>query len=415
MRLISRRARGGLSPGEVNIACREHKANPYPFYARLRAEAPVHPVRLPDGQMAWLITRYDDVAAVLKDERLAKDKLNAQTPGQLARRPWVPAVLAPLARNMLDLDPPDHTRLRALVHRAFSPRLVEQMRPRVEALTAGLLDAALRGRRVDLIRDYALPIPATIIAEMLGVPAADRHRFHRWSSAIVSGTSSAWGKVRAIPHAWLFLRYIRELVRARRPAPRDDLLGALLKAEEAGDKLSEDELVAMVFLLLVAGHETTANLIGNGALALMDHPDQMQRLRDDPGLIRLAVEELSRYDSPVETATDRFARQDVTIAGVTVPRGSLVVAVIASANRDEQRFPDPDTLDLTREPNQHLAFGLGIHSCPGAALARLEAHVAINTLLSRAPGLRLAVPRSALLWRRGRVVRGLEALPVVLR
>jgi cytochrome P450 PksS len=415
MGLIYQLTRRGRSPGGVNIAGRDHKANPYPFYARLRAESPVHPVRLPDGQTALLVTRYDDVAAVLKDERLAKDKLNAQTPGQLARRPWVPAVFAPLARNMLDLDPPDHTRLRAMVQRTFSPRLVERMRPRVEALTADLLDAALRRRRVDLIRDYALPIPATIIAEMLGVPAADRHRFHRWSSAIVSGTSSARGKLWAIPNAWLFLRYIRELVRARRAAPRDDLLGALLTAEEAGDTLSEDELVAMVFLLLVAGHETTANLIGNGSLALMEHPDQLRRLRDDPDLIRPAVEELSRYDSPVETATDRFARQDVTIAGVTVPQGSLIVAVIASANRDEDHFPDPDTLDLTREPNQHLAFGLGIHFCPGAALARLEAHVAINALLSLAPGLRLAVPRSALLWRRGRVVRGLEALPVVLR
>jgi cytochrome P450 PksS len=220
--------------------------------------------------------------------------------------------------------------------------------------------------------------------------------------------------LRAILPAWLFLRYVRRLVRMKRAAPGDDLLSELVRAEDAGDRLSEDELVAMVFLLLVAGHETTVNLIGNGTLALLEHPEQLERLRDDPGLIRPAVEELLRYDGPVETATERFAREDVTVAGVTIPQGSLVLAVLASANRDERQFPDPDRLDLTREPNRHLSFGLGIHFCLGAPLARLEAQVAINALLRRAPGLRLAAPRSALLWRRGLILRGLEALPVIV-
>jgi cytochrome P450 PksS len=398
--------------GAVNIASPAFKANPYPFYARLRAEAPVHRVTLPDGQEAWLITRYDDVAAALKDERLAKDKLNALSPGQVARQPWVPAMFRPLTRNMLDLDPPDHTRLRALVSKAFTPRLVEQMRPRIEAITSALLDAVQGRGRMDLIRDYALPLPATVIAEMLGVPAADRHKFHRWSSAMLSSTASGWGMLRAIPSAWQFLRYLRALIRAHRAGPRDDLLSELVRADEAGEKLSEDELLAMAFLLLVAGHETTVNLIGNGTLALLEHPDQMRRLRDDPGLIRPAVEELLRYYSPVETATERYARDDVTVAGVTIPQGSLVFAVIASANRDDRQFADPDRLDLAREPNRHLAFGQGIHFCLGAPLARLEGQVAISTLLRRLQELRLAVPPGALRWRGGLVLRGLQKLPV---
>src|SRR5262245_34662319 len=305
---------------KVNIASPEFKANPYPFYARLRAEAPVHPVPLPDGRTAWLITRYDDVAAALRDERFAKDPLNALTPEQLGRQPWMPGFFKPLTRNMLDVDAPDHTRLRGLVSKAFTPRLVEQMRPRVQALTDHLLDRA-RGRgRIDLIRDYAQPLPTTIIAEMLGVPAADRRRFQRWSNTLIIAGSSRWGVFLAIPAVWMFLRYTRGLIKARRAQPRDDLVSALAQAEEAGRQLSEDELVAMVVLLLVAGHETTVNLIGNGMLALLEHPDQLEKLRDDPALIRPAVEELLRFGSPVETGTERYAREDVTVAGVKIGR-----------------------------------------------------------------------------------------------
>jgi cytochrome P450 len=397
---------------DVDIASPSHKANPYPFYAHLRAESPVHRVTLPGRQAAWLITRYDDVAAALKDERLVKDKLAAMTTEQAAKQPWVPRLFRPLMRNMLDLDPPDHTRLRALVHRSFTPRLVERMRGRVQSLADDLLDAARGLGSMDLIRDYALPIPTTIIAELLGVPDADRHRFHRWSRSIVSATPSGWGMMKAIPSVLAFLRYIRRLVAARRDQPRDDLVGALVQAEEAGERLSEDELVAMVFLLLVAGHETTVNLIGNGTLALLENPDQAERLRGDPTLLKSAVEELLRYDSPLETATERYAREDVTMAGVTIPRGGLVYAVLASANRDERQFPNPDVLDIAREPNRHLSFGLGPHFCLGAPLARLEGQVAIGTLLNLLPDLRLSVPPESLRWRRGLVLRGLEALPV---
>jgi cytochrome P450 PksS len=399
---------------EVDLVSPEFKADPYPFFARLRETAPVSRVTLPGRQTAWLITRYDDVAAALKDGRFAKDRNNALTPDQAARQPWVPKMFRPLTRNMLDLDPPDHTRLRGLVQKAFTPRLVERMRERVASLTGELLDAALRRGRVDLIRDYALPIPTTIIAEMLGVPAGDRHRFHRWSEVIVATSPSGLGMAKAIPSVFFFLRYIRRLVRARRAEPRDDLVSALAQAEEAGDQLSEDELLAMIFLLLVAGHETTVNLIGNGALALMKHPGQMERLRGDPSLAKSAVEELLRYESPLATATERFAREDIPIGGVVIPRGEMVYAVLASANRDPRQFPDPDTLDVAREPNRHLAFGLGIHYCLGAPLARLEGEIAITALLRRAPGLRLSVQPGELRWRRGLVLRGLESLPVIL-
>jgi cytochrome P450 PksS len=404
-----------VRPEAANIASPSFKANPYPFYARLRAEAPVYRITLPTREQAWLVTRYDDVATVLKDERFAKDTANALTPEQAARQPWFRKIFKAIRRNLLDLDPPDHTRLRALVSKAFTPRLVEQMRERVLALTNELLDHVQNRGHMDLIRDYALPLPATIIAEMLGVPVADRHRFHRWSKALIAAASSTWGLVKAVPSVWAFMRYIRKIIKVRRADPRDDLLSALTRAEEAGDTMSEDELVAMVFLLLVAGHETTVNLIGNGTLALLQHPHQWDRLRRDPALIKPAVEELLRYASPVETATERYARTDVTIADVTIARGEMVFAVIASANRDERQFPDPDVLDITREPNRHLSFGLGAHFCLGASLARLEGQVAITTLLRRAPDLQPAVAPERLRWRRGLVLRGLEALPVAFR
>jgi len=396
----------------VNIASPEFKANPYPYYARLRDHAPVCRVTLPTREEAWLVTRYDDVALVLRDERFAKDTASALTPAQIARRPWFRKVFASLNRNMLSRDAPDHPRLRALVQQAFTPRLIEQMRPRVEGLTEALLDNVQDQGRMDLIRDYALPLPTTIIAEMLGVPAADRHAFHHWSNALMAAAASTGRMWRAVPNAWALMRYIRKIVKQRRANPRDDLVSALARAEEGGATLSEDELLAMVFLLLVAGHETTVNLIGNGTLALLQHPDQRLRLQSDPALIKPAVEELLRYSSPVEMATERYTREDVTLAGVTIPRGEVVFAVLGSANRDDRQFPDPDALDLTREPNRHLSFGLGAHFCLGASLARLEGQIAISTLLRRFPDLRLAVAPEELRWRRGLLLRGLESLPV---
>jgi cytochrome P450 len=397
---------------EINLNSSVFKANPFPFYTQLRNEAPVCRVSLSRNRYAWLVTRYEDVTMALKDERLVKNKLNALTPEQLAKQPWTPRFFKPLTRNMLYLDVPDHTRLRALVHKAFTPRLIEQMRMRVQTISEELLDTAQKQGHIDLILDYALPIPTVVIADMLGVPAADQHKFHRWSNALVSSNQTGVGTLKMIPHVLAFLSYIRKLIKAKRAEPQDDLTSALVQVEDAGEQLSEDELVAMIFLLLVAGHETTVNLIGNGMLALLQHPDQMQALRQEPSLIRSAVEELLRFDSPVAMATDRYAREDVTMAGVTIPRGELVYAVLASANRDERQFLNPDSLDLKREPNKHVAFGNGIHYCLGAPLARMEGQIAINALLCRLPNLRLAVPPEKLRWRRGVLLHSLENLPV---
>jgi cytochrome P450 PksS len=397
-----------------DLASPRFKADPYPFYARLRAEAPVWRTKLPDKRTAWLVTRYEDVAGVLKDERFAKDPLNAQDPEQRAERPWVPGFLKPLEQNMLDLDDPDHRRLRSLVSKAFTPRLIERLCGRIEAICRELLDVMEREGRTELVRDYALPLPATVIAELLGIPAKDQRRFHRWSNRIVS-ISSGRDVWRALPAALAFVRYLRKMSERRRLLPEDDLMSALVQAEEAGDRLSQDELLAMSFLLLVAGHETTVNLIASGTLALLEHPDQLEKLEGDSQLIKPAVEELLRYTSPVEIATERYARRDLRICGTTVPRGELVLAVLGSANRDEQHFEDPDTLDLAREPNRHLAFGRGgVHHCLGAPLARIEGQIAISALLKRFPSLHLDVDPASLHWRRGIFLRGLQRLPLVI-
>jgi cytochrome P450 len=396
----------------VNIVSPEFKANPFPLLAALRATEPVFRTYLPDKTKTpvWLLTRYEDVSALLKDERFVKNRRSALTAEQLRRLPWVPPMFRPLERNMLDLDQPDHTRLRALVHKAFTPGLVERMRARVQALADELLDGVARRGEMDLINDYALPLPMTIITEILGVPAEDQGKFHKWSKAVVS-LSSPNVTARVIPSVWMFIRYLRRFFKVRRRDPRDDLASALTRAEEAGDKLSEDELLAMVFLLLIAGHETTVNLIGSGVLALLENPLQLERLRAEPALIRTAVEELLRYTSPVFMTTERYAREEVTIHGVTIPRGEMTLGVIGSANRDETAFENPDTLDIAREPNRHLSFGQGIHFCLGAPLARMEAQVAVGTLLRRMPELHLKVSPDSLRWRPSMILRGLDSLP----
>jgi cytochrome P450 len=361
----------------------------------------------------WLITRYDDVLAVLKDGRFVKNWRKVLTPEQLTQIPPIPEVMEPLTTNMLDTDPPDHERLRALVSKAFTPRLIERMRPRVQVIADALLDAVQDRGEMDLIDDYAFPLPITVIAELLGVPAEDRNSFREWSDAAVSGDASQEYMEKVLmPHMQAFTDYLGRMFEEKRKNPGEDLISALVRAEEAGDKLSESELLGMVFLLLVAGHETTVNLIGNGVLALLQHPDQLEKLRDDPSLIKPAVEELLRYDGPVETSTERFASEDVPTGETVIPKGEMVLVVIAAADRDPERFPDPDTLDITRSENRHLAFGKGIHHCLGAPLARMEGQIAISTLLRRMPALRLKGSANALSWRPGMVLRGLRGLPV---
>ena len=383
------------------------KANPYPFYAHMRAEAPVFPMSIPIIGRGWVVTRYDDVVTVAKDDRFSRDIL------PLVR--WLPGfVRVPLTRQMLSQDPPDHTRLRKLVSQAFTPHRIERLRDRIQVVCDERLEAVSRKGSCDLVRDYALPIPLIVIAELLGIPKEERQRFHTLAqgSLPLSVASGIVDIPMALPSFWLIGRYFRRLFAERRARPGDDLLSALVQAEAAGDRLDEDELLGIANLLLVAGYETTAHLIGSAALALLQHPDQRARFVSEPGLTNSAIEELLRYTSPAEIATPRIAREDVTFGSVTIPRGAWVIAAIGSANRDESVFSDPETLDLARDPNPHLAFGQGRHFCLGASLARLEAQVALTTLFARFPGLRLAQPVESLRWRKLLPLRGLAELPV---
>ncbi len=388
-------------------------ANPYPLYARLRVEEPLHRITLPNQTEAWLATRYEDALAILKDPRFLKNWHNAMTPEQLAQVPPLSEAMQLLSQHMLDMDPPDHTRLRALVHKAFTPRLVEQLRPRIQEIADTLIDAVEPNGTMDLIDDYAFPLPITVIAELLGVPVEDRDKFRVWSNTLIDSSTDPDQLQRVEAAMQSFVAYLRDLFDQRRAHLSDDLISALLHVEEAGDTLSEKELFSMVFLLLIAGHETTVNLISNGLLLLLLNPDQRELLQQQPELIGSAIEELLRYESPVKTTTMRFASTDIELAGVVIPRGTAVLVALSSANRDEARFAHADTLDITRSDNRHIAFGHGIHYCLGAPLARLEGQIAISTILRRLPHLRLAVAAKDLSWRPGFLIRGLHHLPVV--
>jgi cytochrome P450 len=395
----------------VDVTSSAFKANPFPTYKRWRDTRPVVPFKAMFGQRAWLITRYDDVSQALKDERLVKDKRNAQDPNKPTRSMPLPGFVRTLQTNMLDTDIPDHTRLRALVHQAFMPRLIAQMQTRVEALAHKLIDQAQAKGEMDLMEDYALQIPLIVIADMFGVKDRDRNNFRKWSHALLNVNTPMDG-ILAMPSVYLLVSYLRRLFREHRINPEDDLSSALLQAQSEGSSLSEDELISMAGLLLSAGHETTTGLIGNGVLALLEHPDQLMRLKTEPELMKTAVEELVRFTPPVLVATSRYAREDLSIAGQLIPRGELVYAGLGSANHDETQFEQPETLMLDRGNNKHLGFGMGMHYCVGAPLARLEASIAFKVLFERVPNLRLAVKPETLRWNTGLVTRNLKALPV---
>jgi cytochrome P450 len=316
---------------------------------------------------------------------------------------------------MLDRDPPDHTRLRGLVSKAFTPRVVEALRPHIQTIVDGLLDRVRGAGKMDLVEDFAYPLPVIVICEMLGVPLEDRERFKTWGLDIARGLDAIWLPPdsdvarRSVAARHELAEYFRDLIGRRRTEPRADLLSGLIAAEEAGDKLSEEELLATCILLLVAGHETTVNLIGNGTLALLRNPDQLERLRRQPDLIGAAVEELLRYDGPVQR-TARIPSEDVVIGGRTIPKGEMVMPFMGAADRDPAQFPDPDRLDIARADNRHLAFGWGIHFCLGAPLARVEGQIAIGTLVRRLPDLALATERPE--FRQSLTLRGLSSLPV---
>ena len=379
--------------------------DPYPAYAALRERGQAHRSRLMN---AWIFGRYPDVAAILPDwQRFSSDGRKAKRPG---KRTVIPDPGA--APSMLSLDPPDHRRLRGLVSKAFTPRAVNALEPHVRSLMHGLLDGIDDLSGFDLMEAVARPLPVIVIAEMLGVPVEDRPRFRSWSdrrARILEPTISAEERADAVLAGADLDAYFAPLVEERRADPRDDILSGLVQAEEEGDRLDGAETITMLRLLLVAGNETTVNLIGNGMLALLRHPEQLQRLRDDPALIPSAVEELLRYDSPVQLDLRRIV-EDCDVNGFPVKRGEDIVMLIGGANRDPGQFTDPDGLDVGRDRASHISFGRGIHACIGAPLARLEARIAIEVLLERFSSIRLAGPPAR--FRPSIVLRGLESLPV---
>ncbi|WP_410631634.1 cytochrome P450 family protein [Amycolatopsis sp. cmx-4-83] len=375
-------------------------ADPYPAYTELRRAAPVHRIEQA-GTTVWLLSRYADVRAALADPRLSKDARYTLPPGQRA------AAARSSVEMMVLMDPPDHTRLRRLVSRVFTARRMEALRPRVRQLSHELVEALPPAGRVDILREYAFLLPVFVICELLGVPAADRDDFAAWSNVVVDESTPAaaregMGKLQA---------YLSELIEAKRKQPDDGLISALI-SDSDDDKLTHPELVAMSVMLLIAGHETTVNLIGNGLLALLTHPDQLAVLRENPDLMPAAVEEFLRWDSPVHSLSTFYTTEDVEYSGVTIPGGSVVRLSLAAANRDPERFPDAEQLRFDRAEPGHVAFSHGLHYCLGAQLARVEGQEAIRTLITARPGMALAVPPVELSYRRSHVVRGLKELPV---
>jgi cytochrome P450 len=397
---------------EFNPLSPEFQANPYPYYDMLRENMPI--LFFSDWGN-WFLTRHEDNVAALKDARFGRDILSIMTREEMG---WQedPPHLRPLYQMqeewMLLRDPPDHTRLRTLVHKAFTPRMIERLRERAEAITNDLIDKAQANGGMDLIDEFALLLPVTVIAEMLGVPVSDYAMLHQWSTGLAHTLEMAQSPEVAERGAEVtveFSAYIREMIAERRKNPQEDLISALVATEAEGDKLSEDEMVSMCILLLFAGHETTVNLIGNGTLALLRNPDQWEKLKADPSLVKSATEELLRYDSPVQM-TARWVLEDCEFAGHQLKRGQQVSTMIGAANRDPARFANPNQLDITRDSNPHIAFATGIHFCIGAPLARMEGQIAFAALARRLPNLKLVNENPP--YRNTYVLRGLAELPV---
>ncbi|GAA3165213.1 cytochrome P450 [Blastococcus jejuensis] len=390
--------------------------DPYPLFALVRAGGPVHEVTLADGHRAWLIVRHEEAKAALTHAGLSKDMHAA-----LARDGAVVAEGLPgpaFARHMLGVDPPDHTRLRRLASAAFSRPRMAALRPRVQGIVDRLLDdlEAHGDVVVDLVKGFAFPLPFTVISELLGIPESDRDHLGSWFTTLLAPSSAPEPPAAAVSASESIVRYLVELLASKRDTPGEDLITDLVNSADRDDALSEQEVLSTIFQLIVAGHDTTTSLIGNGTVALLLHPEQRDALVADPGLVPRAIEEILRWDAPVQHSTFRYTQQDVAIGGTIIPAFAQVIISLAAANRDPGRYADPETLNISRADTSHLAFGHGIHHCLGARLARLEAEIAFTTLHGRFPTMRMAVPRSQLRWSHGDglVLRGLHELPVIL-
>jgi cytochrome P450 len=394
-----------------DVLAQETKRNPAAFFAQFRGQEPlVYITDFVGTGDAWVATNYDDVLAILKDPRFLRSipkvgesfiQSNSTMRKAFAWR-----------QDMLTTDPPDHTRLRGLVSKAFTPRMIEQLQPRIQQITNALLDVVQPLGQMDLINDFAYPLPITVISEMLGIPTADQPRFRVWTQALLDVSAKSEQDTTTISAMEAFIDYIKALIVEKQKHPGDDVTISLVQAEEQGDCLSETELISTIFLLIVAGHETTVNLIGNGTLALLEHPEQLYSLQQDLSSIPSAIEELLRYTPPV-TITTRWAREDILLHGKIIRKGQQVVVSLIGANTDARQYTRPEDLDITRQINRHVSFGKGIHYCLGAPLARLEGQIAFSTLLQRLPALRLASDPEQLVWNRAFGLRGLVSLPVL--
>ncbi|MBT2757708.1 cytochrome P450 [Mesobacillus foraminis] len=391
---------------QFQLFSKEFTKNPYPAYAKMRKDEPVHKMRFPDGQLGWLITRYEDAVEIMKDPRVIKD-VSKLFGGNMDSG-------SVFMHNMLFSDPPDHKRLRGLVQKAFTPQMISGMRGRIQEITDELLDQAAKGTRMNLIDDFAFPLPIIVISEILGIPTEDRDKFRIWSNSLIEGSNGEHA-AEMFQHVNEFIQYLSEWFEKVRKNPGEDLISQLILAEDEGDQLTERELYGVVTLLIIAGHETTVNLIGNSILALLEHPDQFDLLKEHPDRIHQAIEETLRFNGPVEFSTSRWANEDMEFRGQMIKRGELIIISLNSANHDPEVFENPDLFDISREKSPHLAFGKGIHLCLGAPLARLEGEIAITSLMQRFPEMNLAVGKDELEWRPGMIVRGVKEIPLYLK
>jgi cytochrome P450 len=402
----------------------EYFANPYPALDELRQHGSVVRVLNHTSLPTWLILNYEEALPAIKDERFSKQPLEGEIWETIINLPpWARKSIFPLVKplfarllnpvfdNLLNLDAPAHTRLRGLIHKAFSPQIIQMLQGKITTLVDTLLDQAQAKGEMDFIRDFAYPLPVQVISQMLGVPEADQAQYQAWAATLFDTSVSPVKFLRDLSQQ---RNYIRQLAQAKRANPGEDLLSAMVQAKHEGNSMTEAEVISMASLLLVAGHETTVNLLGNGLALLLRFPDEKTALRQNPELVKTAIEEFLRFDPPVHVAPDRWATEDVTIAGVTIRKGEMMNVGIGAAHHDATQFEDPHSLNIRRTSNRHLAFGQGIHYCLGAPLARLEATYAFNAVLERFPNLRLRQPDQALVWGNSPFFRGLKTLPLDL-